>query len=317
MFYVSNVTSWLDEVLLVCRDKSLDPEDSIFLLLLFSSLDSKFVKFFRKRKKQISNFSGSNVHIFTPIIFDQDIIPDNEVRQVRKNFIKAGIMIGNRPSAVMFRLQKRSKAKGYRPLYFAAYEIADFHTFKDRLRDLVEACIDHRDDEKQLIRRLSLIARNKNLIEKVAHDLPFSEPQIKEIIEAPRVFVSYASTDGPSVQAIYRALSAAKIPSWLDKRELVPGANIYEEIKDALKKCDALILILSRNSLKSHWVPFEGALFSGQSDTKPLIPVVLDEKGKAQANNLPFVKGRYYIDLSQPASQQANLEKLIDFLRKA
>jgi hypothetical protein len=104
MFYVFNVQQWLDEVVSACSENSLDSEDSVFVLLIFSSLNFDFVTFFRDRKPQISQYSGKNVHIFTPMIFDEDVVPDGEWRFIREGFSNTGIQLSNRPSAILFHL---------------------------------------------------------------------------------------------------------------------------------------------------------------------------------------------------------------------
>ncbi len=90
MFYVFNVHEWLTEVITACNENQLSPEESLFALALFSSLDEEHVRFFRDRKSQVSSYSGENVHIFTPIIYE-DVIPDNEWRELRDDFNRAGI----------------------------------------------------------------------------------------------------------------------------------------------------------------------------------------------------------------------------------
>jgi hypothetical protein len=90
MFYVANVSNWLDEVIHACNARSIDAEQSIFSMALFSSLDSSFVAYFRKMKAQISKFTGDKFHIFTPIIYEDNIVPDTEVRELRANLIQDG-----------------------------------------------------------------------------------------------------------------------------------------------------------------------------------------------------------------------------------
>lgn len=199
MFYVFNVQQWLDEVVSACFENHLDPEDSVFVLMMFSSLDFEFVTFFRDRKPQISQYSGTNVHIFTPMIFNEDVVPDGEWRMIRDGFSNAGIPLSNRPSAILFHLRKRTAATGYDPHYFAAFELPAFRRFEEGLRDFVDACIAHRRDGGHLARELGTLLRAQNLVHKIERGTPLSGWPITDVLHAPKVFISYAHDDKHSV----------------------------------------------------------------------------------------------------------------------
>lgn len=310
MFYVFNVQQWLDEVVSACFENHLDPEDSVFALLMFSSLDFEFVAFFRDRKPQISQYSGKNVHIFTPMIFDEDVVPDGEWRLIRDGFSEAGIPLSNRPSAILFHLRKRAAATGYDPDYFAAFQLPAFGTFEKGLRDFVDACISHRRDKGRLARELGTLFHAPNLVRRIERDTPLSGWPITDVLHAPKVFISYAHGDKQSVLDLYHQLKAGRAKLWLDQFELSPGALFQQEIETALRASDAVLMVLSHNSNRSKWVSFEGAMFYGQGNKKPIIPVVLDEEGKSLASELPFLKGRLYVDLSNPQAREESVTKL-------
>ena len=310
MFYVFNVQQWLDEVVSACFENHLDPEDSVFALLMFSSLDFGFVTFFRDRKPQISQYSGKNVHIFTPMIFDEDVVPDGEWRLIRDGFSEAGIPLNNRPSAILFHLRKRAAATGYDPDYFAAFQLPAFETFEKGLRDFVDACISHRRDGDRLARKLGTLFRAPNLVRRIERDTPLSGWPITDVLHAPKVFISYAHGDKQSVLDLYQQLTAGRAKLWLDQIELSPGALFQQEIETALRASDAVLMVLSQNSNRSKWVSFEGSLFYGQGNKKPIIPVVIDDEGKSLASELPFLKGRLYVDLSNPQAREENVAKL-------
>ncbi|SFU39315.1 toll/interleukin-1 receptor domain-containing protein [Nitrosospira multiformis] len=310
MFYVFNVQQWLDEVVSACSENNLDPEESVFILLMFSSLDFDFVTFFRDRKPQISQYSGENVHIFTPMIFDEDIVPDGEWRLIRDNFNDAGILLSNRPSAILFHLQKRSHATGYDPHYFAAFELPTFERFERSLRDFVDACIAHRRNAGRLTRELGTLFKAQNRVRNVLPKTPLSESFITDVLHAPKVFISYSHADKQSVLDLYQQLKDAGVKLWLDQFELLPGALFQQEIERALHASDAVLVVLSRNSNESKWVSFEGSLFYGQGNKKPIIPIVLDEEGKILANELPFLNGRLYVDLSNAGATQEGVARI-------
>lgn len=310
MFYVFNVQHWLDEVVSACSENDLDPEDSVFVLLMFSSLDFDFVTFFRDRKPQISEYSGENVHIFTPMIFDGDIVPDREWRLIRDRFSHAGISVSNRPSVILFHLQKRREATGYDPHYFAAFELPAFNRFELGLRDFVDACISHRKNETRLTRELGILFNAPNCVRHVSRDTPLSEWPITDVLHAPKVFISYSHADKQSVIDLYHQLKASKVKLWLDQFELFPGVLFQQEIERALRASDAVLIALSRNSSSSKWLPFEGSFFYAQNNRKLIIPVVLDDEGKSLVRELPFLQGRLYVDLSSAEAREESVKWL-------
>ena len=85
---------------------------------------------------------------------------------------------------------------------------------------------------------------------------------------------------------------------------------LQQKIKDALRASDAMLAVLSRNSISSEWIRFEEAFFHGQNDTRPIIPVVLDDEGKSLANQLPSLSERVYVDLSNSEAWKENIAKL-------
>lgn len=310
MFHVFNVQQWLSEVVSACNENSLDPEDSVFVLLIFSSLDFDFVTFFRDRKPQISAYSGESVHIFTPMIFDNAVVPDNEWRLIRNDFFEAGIPLGTNPAAILFRLRKRSEATGFDPHYFAAFELPTFDRFERVLRDFIEACIRYRGDESRLTRGLGTLLGARNLVRDTPNETLLSREPITEVLHAPKVFISYSHADKQTVLDLYHQLEGNGPSFWLDQLDLIPGMLLQQKIKDALRASDAMLAVLSRNSINSEWIRFEEAFFHGQNDTRPIIPVILDDEGKSLAKQLPSLDGRLYVDLSNAEARQENIAKL-------
>jgi hypothetical protein len=82
-FYIANTEQWLDDVIDACNRSNLNPEDSIFMLVTFSSLDEQFLTFFRDKNAQISQFSGQNFHVFSPIVY-RNVVDDQDWRSFRE-----------------------------------------------------------------------------------------------------------------------------------------------------------------------------------------------------------------------------------------
>jgi TIR domain len=87
------------------------------------------------------------------------------------------------------------------------------------------------------------------------------------------VFISYAREDRPVAQQIAGILERNGYQVWWD-RELVAGNQYADVIETKLDTADAVIVLWSGNSRKSHWVRDEAAV---GRDRNRLIPLALDE----------------------------------------
>lgn len=97
----------------------------------------------------------------------------------------------------------------------------------------------------------------------------------------PKVFISHASEDKERfVSEFATKLRKKGIDAWLDKWEMLPGDSLIGKIFDeGIKNAQAIIIILSKNSINKPWVREElnaGMVKKIESGTK-LIPVIIDE----------------------------------------
>lgn len=65
-----------------------------------------------------------------------------------------------------------------------------------------------------------------------------------------KAFISYATEDFEQVLAIRDKIDAAGIPTWMDKKNILPGQNWEYEITKALKTCNVVLVFLSANSFQ-------------------------------------------------------------------
>lgn len=68
-------------------------------------------------------------------------------------------------------------------------------------------------------------------------------------VEAPRVFISYATEDAHSAGELYDALHDAGFNPWMDRRNLKAGQNWPRLIEAAIEASDFFIACLSSNSV--------------------------------------------------------------------
>jgi hypothetical protein len=69
------------------------------------------------------------------------------------------------------------------------------------------------------------------------------------------VFLSHSSHDKPFVRTLARDLQAWGV--WLDEEEVTVGDSIVGRVQGALSECRHVVVVLSRESVKSRWVQKE------------------------------------------------------------
>lgn len=99
--------------------------------------------------------------------------------------------------------------------------------------------------------------------------------------DQPKVFVSHASEDKERFVIEFAAKLRAKgIDAWLDKWEILPGDSLVDKIfEEGLKNAQAVIVVLSKNSVGKPWVKEElnSAVIRRINGASKLIPVVIED----------------------------------------
>jgi hypothetical protein len=127
-----------------------------------------------------------------------------------------------------------------------------------------------------------------------------------------KVFLSYAQSDAGSARSLAERLSRAGFEVWDPSRELVPGENWASKVGEALDDSDAMVVLLSPDSVDSQQVrrEIEYALGSPRYEAR-LIPVVVRPTDK-----VPWILQRLTLVPfhGDPASQG---EQVVRALKKA
>jgi len=97
----------------------------------------------------------------------------------------------------------------------------------------------------------------------------------------PRAFVSHSSADKERfVLGFARKLWENGIEAWVDRWEMLPGDNLVEKVyEEGLGGADAVVAVVSENSIESPWVQDELNTAKVRQITGrcKLIPVILDD----------------------------------------
>lgn len=137
------------------------------------------------------------------------------------------------------------------------------------------------------------------------------------------IFISYNRSDEDKRDEVIQELSKGgysyiKGNLWYDKDGIKGGDEWYEEIKRNLDDSFLILLVLTENSIKSHWVTFEYAYTASQDI--PILPIRFDE---ANVSDMPisFIN---YVDWSNFQTQlldtvdsYANISELSYFSAQA
>jgi hypothetical protein len=111
-----------------------------------------------------------------------------------------------------------------------------------------------------------------------------------------RVFISYSHHDRQQVDVIAERLRTDGHEVWIDSLQLKPGDNISQRVHQGLATANAVVFVISSNSLHSEWVQQEFAAIALQqlsTSERRIIPIRLDD-----CEVPSYLADRLYIDFS-------------------
>lgn len=314
MFYIGNVQNWLADIIKQIQLRKLSPDDSTFMIFFFSSLDDEFVKFFKDKREKISSYSGSNFHIFTPIIYDNETIPDSEWLSIREEFEEMGINVGNKPFSIIFKLLKTKE--GYIPDYIGVYSINSTSRIDYYLRNIIDLFRMKKYQSIDSAFEIEKITGSRNYFGHTTHYNRYSVlGRIDESIKIPTVFLSHSSKDKDVVKRLRDELIKHNVKVWFDETNILAGDSIRNEIDKGISKSDFCLFIVSDNSVTSDWTKYEVNQFLNAFDKKKIIPILLDKSINKLSDTLMSLKELKYLDFSDNQKWNENIKELIKSLR--
>jgi uncharacterized protein YjbI with pentapeptide repeats len=100
-------------------------------------------------------------------------------------------------------------------------------------------------------------------------------------------FLSYSSKDAEFAERLYRSLTKAGVRVFWDHFDVLPGEYLKDQIAEAIREHDRLLVVLSANSMSSEWVRREIGL-AWKRKRESLLPIRLcaieDVKQWTEAN---------------------------------
>jgi hypothetical protein len=129
--------------------------------------------------------------------------------------------------------------------------------------------------------------------------------EIMDTPPRPRLFISYGSGDHDLAKEFATLCKKANIDTFVASIDIPPGTDWYDRLGDEIRRSDEILLILSPQSIHSHWVMIEvGAAWALG---KQIIPVVL----YADINALPEPIKRFQAQKVISAEARRDLVKKI------
>jgi hypothetical protein len=126
------------------------------------------------------------------------------------------------------------------------------------------------------------------------------------------LFISYSRVDQTFATKLAGDLRSHDIPVWLDDLALRTGDNWPQIIAEALDKCQAMLVIISPDSMASHWV--ENELSLADRKGKSIFPLLYRPTPLPGWFDLRF-GNLQWSDFSQ-GDYQANFGKLIPVIQE-
>lgn len=123
-----------------------------------------------------------------------------------------------------------------------------------------------------------------------------------------KVFISHSTQDQGLVISLAKLLQQLGIQVFVAEWYLSPGARLDMKIKKQIRDADFVVVLLTRNGIRSTWVQQEIGI--AVNAEKPIIPIV--EQG-TQPGDLAALQGREYIEYDPCYPGQA-LAKVIRYL---
>jgi hypothetical protein len=124
------------------------------------------------------------------------------------------------------------------------------------------------------------------------------------------VFLSYAREDLPFVQRLTAALQARNRQVWVDLEEIIPSARWMEEIRTSIIEADAVVFVITPDSVVSEVCRIE--LDYATAASKRLVPILARETtvedvppSLVELNWLPFLDSTDF---------EAGVDRLVEVL---
>jgi len=133
-----------------------------------------------------------------------------------------------------------------------------------------------------------------------------------------KVFISHASSDAKLAKRLADVLREAGFQVW-DETQILPGDNWGAKLAEALQESDAMVVLMTPNSLHSPNLSYEVGYALGKADYKGrLIPVIAAPPEQLRKEDIPWVFYKFHmIHLPDQERDEEGLRKIVQALKEA
>jgi hypothetical protein len=134
-----------------------------------------------------------------------------------------------------------------------------------------------------------------------------------------KVFLSYSHKDSDLAKQIASELIEIGLEVWNAETEIFPGDNWAEKVSDALKDSDAMVVLITPESLESRTVQREIEYALGNNSySNRLIPVLVGSEESISKKNIPWILQRLKtIRLSKPEQTDEGINQFAEAVKLA
>jgi hypothetical protein len=134
-----------------------------------------------------------------------------------------------------------------------------------------------------------------------------------------RVYISHASSDSLLARTLASGLEEAGLDVWRSEEHLYPGENWARAIDEGLRGSNAMIVLLTPDSIRSQWVLSEASFALSQRDYKDrFIPVVIGDPALLPREEIPWIFKKFnLIELQRPHFDEHTLHLITERLKNA
>jgi hypothetical protein len=133
-----------------------------------------------------------------------------------------------------------------------------------------------------------------------------------------QVFISHSWKDNALARKLTAILEGAGFKVWDTFRNRWPGDNLAEMTVNALKESQAMVVLLTPESLENPWVHSEIEYALGDINYAwRLIPVFVGDPQKLQKDQIPWILEKLQmIFLPEPENGEEELKQIVEVLRR-
>lgn len=133
-----------------------------------------------------------------------------------------------------------------------------------------------------------------------------------------KVYLSYAIKDRLWAEKIASVLKKDGMEVWNANTEILPGDNWAEKVSAALEDSDAMVALISPESMQSGWVRREIEYALGkESYNQRLIPVLLAPEESFPEGSIPWILMRMkMIHLGKPEQSEEAILQIAQTLKE-